>query len=435
MRHFRTLLRFALLGLLVGLSLASPIRAQDRVALVIGNSDYTHAPYLPNAVRDARDVARALRSIGFAVHDGYDLTRTDTLRLIDEVTRGLRSDQVALFYFSGHGIQIGGENFVIPVDARGEEAAELKTASVNLQSLLREMELRADRNIIILDACRNNPFEARMTGRSLGSVSRGLARLDAGVDSYIAFSTQPGNVALDGEGANSPFTAALLRHLPDAGADLHGLMRAVRADVVRETDGAQIHWENSSLIDQIYLGAPGGRRPAATGGGQATVAAVAPQPVPQVTTPGFTHVVSGLDPHGDGFLALRDGTTSGARRLAKMVEGTRLTTYDQRGPWLYVRTETGLMGWAHSNWIRALPQAAPPQPVRPVQGTSCDALWYERNAYFARHGYCFTSARGKAAFPNAGCNPALAAADVPLSTAERAALDRIRAREAQMGCN
>ena len=214
---YRVVLIVGMLMLAISAGTAS---SANRIALVIGNSSYAQVPFLPNAAQDARDVAGALRDLGFEVHDGYDLTRAQTLSLTAEVTRKLASDDVALFYFSGHGIQIGAENFVIPVDAAGDDAEGLKQASVSLQSILREMELRAERNIIILDACRNNPFQARMISRAVGGTSRGLARVDAGVGSYIAFSTQPGNVALDGAGRNSPFTASLLKHIGGAGDDL-----------------------------------------------------------------------------------------------------------------------------------------------------------------------------------------------------------------------
>lgn len=427
----RSLLKTALAACL--LFAGWPALAENRVALVIGNSNYAHTSPLPNAAQDARDVAQSLRKIGFDVHDGYDLTRVETLRLVAGVTAALDQDDVALFYFSGHGIQLGAENFVLPVDASGADGAELKKASVSLQSILREMELRADRNVVILDACRNNPFQSTLSGRSVGGVSRGLARVDAGVGSYIAFSTQPGNIALDGTGRNSPFTEALLRHLDgNATNDLHELMRKVRADVVEATDGTQIPWENSSLIEQLYLGQPSGRA-------RQTALAPAPQPVAPVTPvqpqpqpqAQFTHMVSGLDPNGDGFLALRSGTTSGARRLAKMTEGTRLTYLGRDGAWFHVITETGLQGWAHSNWIRATGARS----GATAAANQCEALWLRRNTFFHQKGYCFSSARGQAAFSNANCIPGLAASDIRLSQAEKDEIARIRALEASQGCN
>lgn len=434
-----------ILGILIVAVVVQPAAAANRIALVIGNSSYAQVPYLPNAAKDARDVAGALRALGFEVHDGYDMTRAQTLSLTAEVTRKLASDDVALFYFSGHGIQIGAENFIIPVDAAGDDAEALKQASVSLQSILREMELRAERNIIILDACRNNPFQARMISRAVGGATRGLARVDAGVGSYIAFSTQPGNVALDGAGRNSPFTASLLKHIGGAGDDLHELMRKVRAEVVDATGGQQVPWENSSMIDQVFLSLPGGRAavPLNRKDGGSVVASAPPVPAPRTETvntaprqPQFTHVVSGLDPNGDGFLALREGYMSGARRIATMGEGTRLAVLGQEGVWFNVRTETGLVGWAHSNWIRFVgaAQTTQPPPVAAPTGKSCDQLWYERNAYFARYGYCFRSARGQAAFPPGNCRPDITVDNAPLTGFERGEVARLAAEEARLGC-
>lgn len=394
--------------------------AEGRVALVIGNSDYEYVSYLPNAVNDARDVAHALKELGFDVIEGFDLTRSEVLRKAQEMQKRLQPDDVAIFYFSGHGVQIGSENFIIPVDANGDTAQAVSNISISLQAVLSEMEQRADRNIIILDACRNNPFEIRDVARSIGGERQGLAKVDAGVGSFIAFSTQPGNVALDGVGDNSPFTSALLRHLSAQQDDLHEVMRKVRRDVVEETESSQIPWENSSLIDRIYLGVPNGRITA---------------PVSTLATEmahSYRYQVAGLDPNGDGFLALRDGTTTSATRLAKMTEGTKLEFLGQNGVWFHVRTETGLQGWAHSNWIRFLGGTV----VESADASSdtCESLWYDRNAIFARNGYCFGSARGQAAFSNEGCRHGIAASDIGLSIAEINAVSLLVQREKSLNC-
>ncbi|MEP3279221.1 MAG: caspase family protein [Stappiaceae bacterium] len=417
---------FAPVCLLMMAVIAAPtvVQAEGRVALVMGTSSYESVEYLPNATKDAEDVAASLRSLGFTVFDGYDLSRIEMLKLTQAFTQALAADDVALFYFSGHGIQIGTENFILPADASGADTEQLKETSISLQTVLRGMELRGSRSIVILDACRNNPFQEKLKGRSVGGASRGLARVDAGVGSYIAFSTQPGNIALDGSGRNSPFTAALLEHLSSPEDDLHEMMRKVRRDVVKSTNRSQIPWENSSLIERIYLGAPGGRLPAAT---VETSTRHYDSPDP------FTHVVSGLDPQGDGFLALRNGTTRNAARIAKMRDGTRLEVFQQRGAWFNVRTEKGLVGWAHSNWIT--PVDLYRNTPRPTSATNtCEALWYERNAIFARNGYCFGSARGQAAFSNAGCRAGLSAGQIPLSQNERRQVAEIRASERNLGC-
>ena len=397
--------------------------AENRVALVIGNSDYRDVSFLPNAAKDGRDVAAKLRALNFTVFFKENATRAETLALALDMRRTLKRGDLALFYFAGHGVQIGAENYLLPIDAAGETESALKAASVSLQTILYEMEKIAGQSVVILDACRDNPFQARLVSRTVGGPARGLAKVDAGVGAYIAFSTQPGNVALDGVGDNSPFTAALLRHMDRSDEDLHAMMRRVRADVVAATERSQIPWENSSLLRPIYLN-PGADAPAAT---------PAPQPDTVVAAregqePDFTHQVAGLDPNGDGFLALRQGITRGAQRLAKMTEGTRLKVFAKDGPWLKVATETGLSGWAHSNWIRRINRGAD------EAGLSCDALWLQRNAIFARNGYCFRGARGQRAFGNEGCRQGLSAADIPLSAVERAEVDRLVAAERRQGC-
>jgi hypothetical protein len=420
-------------------AMAAPALARDRVALVIGNSAYTYAEPLANATADARDIAAMLKSLGFEVYEGYDLTQRETLELAARMSRRLSADDIALAYYAGHGVQIGTQNYLMPVDAIGQTQEQLKDTSVSLRAILAEIELRAEVNIVLLDACRNNPFEAELASRSAGGASRGLARVDASIGAFIAFATQPGNVALDGEGRNSPFATALLKHMPSESDDLHEVMRKVRKDVIEATDSFQVPWENSSLIDKVYLAqrtAPVAAPPLEAPAPVVTLApAPAPVPAPQpAPDPGFTHVVQGLDPNGDGFLALRAGTTGNAPRLAKMGEGTRLRFLGQEGAWMHVTTETGLTGWAHTNWIAPL-LAAPRQAVAPAQAAvTCDTLWYERNAIFARRGYCFQSARGQAAFGNAGCTPGLPADQVPLTAEERGLASALLSREQAMGC-
>ncbi|MCX7560145.1 caspase family protein [Sulfitobacter sp. F26204] len=393
--------------------------ASEKVALVIGNSKYRNVFVLPNAAQDAIDVAQVLGKLGFRVIHGTDLTRVEILEHAQDLRRSLAPDDIALFYFSGHAIQIGAENFIIPVDAFGQDEQTVRNNSVKLQTVLSEMESKADRNIVILDACRNNPFDIPAANRAIGGAARGLAKVDAGVGSFIAFSTQPGNVALDGNGRNSPFTAALLRHLPSQADDLHEVMRKVRRDVVEDTNSSQIPWENSSMIQRIYLAShPARTEPVAP-------STERPRPAAQ---PVFGYEVAGLDPYGDGFLALRNGTTPSATRILKMTEGTRLEVLGQDGVWFHVRTETGAIGWAHSNWIGFV-GARSNQPTE-----SCESLWMQRNAIFARNGYCFQGARGRKAFSNAGCRVGVAAGDIPLSAAERNEVEFLRSREKLLQC-
>jgi hypothetical protein len=247
------------LTLLFALTFAAPALA-GRVALVIGNGDYASAGRLANAGNDAADMADRLTGLGFEVFAGQNLTRAQMLGLLDQFSDALNPEDLALFFYAGHGVQIGAENYIIPVDAVATDELTLTAASVKLQTILRTMELRADRRIVILDACRNNPFVEKLASRGVGEVPKGLARVEAGVGSYIAFSTQPENVALDGTGRNSPFTAALLAHIGDPESDIHAVMRRVRADVVATTGSVQVPWENSSLVEEVFLAA-GGQAP------------------------------------------------------------------------------------------------------------------------------------------------------------------------------
>lgn len=440
---------------LLCLLFAFPVSA-ERLALVLGNSGYHHTAPLPNAANDARDMAAKLRDMGFDVYEGIDLTREDTLRLVQKFSRAVRQDDTALFYFAGHGMQLGSDNYVLPVDARPGSQADLTQSAVRLQSVLRTLENSADTRIIILDACRNNPFQASGSSRSSGE-NRGLMKMEAGVGSFIAFSTEPGNVAADGSGRNSPFTSALLKHIDEPGADIHRVMRNVRGDVMNVSNQTQIPWENSALLSEVFL-TP---QKVAAKPAQSSTRVPATR-VPQQADPlaNFRHYVGGLDPYGDGFLALRTSPSSKGALLAKMPSDTPLQVINQSGKWNQVIVPNGMTGWAHSRWIYccragtgAAAQAASGLPSSPsgtslttpglpsspkgtslATPTSCEDLWYARNLIFARRGYCFKSARGQAAFGHMDCIPGLAAGDVPLSASEKDEVNYIRSLERQNGC-
>src|SRR5215831_11114422 len=251
-----------LIGLLTAAIMATAIawaaQAQDRMALVIGNSKYINANGVPNAVNDARVMARALREIGFVVADGYDLSRDSMERQIREFLRKSEAAHVALFFYAGHGLQVDGRNYLLPVDAKLEAASDLAFATIGLDSVLESLDGASRTNIIILDACRNNPFAQTLASRSGAArsvtVLSGLAGYsNLGTGTLIAFSTAPGAVALDGTGSNSPFTKALARHVGTPGLEVRQMLTRVRADVAAETRGRQIPWDNSSLLGEVYL--------------------------------------------------------------------------------------------------------------------------------------------------------------------------------------
>lgn len=220
-----------------------------RVALVIGNSTYANAPPLRNPVNDAREIAKALTSFGFEVVLGTDLAHRDVAKTVRSFAKTLKNAETALFFYAGHGLQVNGVNYLIPVDARlgGEE--DLEFEALRLERIIELME-RVPRNLIFLDACRDNPL-TRSLARSMGtrsvSIGRGLAKMDVRAEAMISFATEPGQVALDGTGSHSPFTAALLKHIATPNLDIAFLMRRVRKDVKEATQQRQIPWHNSSL--------------------------------------------------------------------------------------------------------------------------------------------------------------------------------------------
>ncbi|MEZ5787569.1 MAG: caspase domain-containing protein [Xanthobacteraceae bacterium] len=232
--------------------------AQDRVALVIGNGNYQHATALPNPANDARAVAAALRDIGFDITEGVDLDRAGMERRIRDFLRKAASARLALFFYAGHGMQVDGKNYLVPVDAKLEAASDLSFETIDLDKILDTLNDPARTSIVILDACRDNPL-ARSFARRLGAtrsaaVPSGLAAYSTiGTGMLIAFATAPGQVALDGRGNNSPFTRGLLRHLRTPGLEVRQMLTRVRSDVAAATHHQQIPWDNSSLLGDVYL--------------------------------------------------------------------------------------------------------------------------------------------------------------------------------------
>jgi len=232
---------------------AMPALAGGRMAVVAGNNVDQNVPSLPNPVNDATDLAASLVRLGFSVRTLTNLKYEDMRRALVEFGEQARGADIALIFFAGHGIQMGGENWLIPVDARveggdlrPERAAAVKIASINVTQVLSKMEAEQRVNLVFLDACRDNPF-----GRS--GPAKGLAPIQNAVGTLTAFSTKPGHVALDGDGRNSPFTTALLKHIPTPGLEIGGVMKRVRVDVIKSTKGEQVPFDESSLITDVVL--------------------------------------------------------------------------------------------------------------------------------------------------------------------------------------
>lgn len=225
-----------------------------RVALVIGNADYANAGRLSNPVNDAADVAAKLREIGFEVIDGYDLGKRGMEQKIGAFADALHDATTGLFFFAGHGLQVDGRNYLIPIDARLDIPTKLRLEAVQADDVIELMSQQVATSLIFLDACRNNPFSRSLTrsAKTRGvQVADGLGQIDSIRGSFIAFSTAPGAVAMDGTGRNSPFATALLRHITTPGLSINDMMISVRRDVLKETRDFQTPMSWDSLTDRF----------------------------------------------------------------------------------------------------------------------------------------------------------------------------------------
>ena len=248
------------------IALSDPPSAAERVALVVGNGGYAaeNTTPLDNPVSDARLIARTLETVGFRVRLVTDVDRAAMVEEISEFgerLEGAGSDAVGLFYYAGHGVEARGHNYLIPIGARVEREQHLKTAAVNAELVLSWMEEAGNGlNIVVLDACRNNPYGERNRGGA-----RGLAPMDAPSGSVIAYAAAPGKVAKDGDGENSPYTAALARALVQPGLRIEDVFKQVRGTVAELTGGEQTPWENTSLFGDFYFVPPDATETGATG--------------------------------------------------------------------------------------------------------------------------------------------------------------------------
>ena len=235
-------------------SLAPSPNVGRRVALVVGNADYEYATGLANPRNDAQDMATALGRLGFDVVTGVDLEGEAFYRRIDEFERRSQGAQAALFYYAGHGMQLGDANYLLPVDAKPDSERVLKGSAVDLNEVLEGMKSAI--RLVFLDACRDNPFLdtiARSRGVGSSAMHRGLKRVDdvqGGM--FIAYATAPGDVAADGSGRNSPFTAALKRHIGEPGMEINQVINRVRRTVVAAQPD-QRPWHSSSLHDDFFF--------------------------------------------------------------------------------------------------------------------------------------------------------------------------------------
>jgi uncharacterized caspase-like protein len=251
--------------------------ARKRVALVIGNSAYRYTPRLENPRNDATDMGAALKKLGFEVLEGFDLDKAAFERKIRDFAAALQGADVGVFFYAGHGLLVSDQNYLVPVDAQLSTASALDFEMVRLDLVHRTMEREAQTSILFFDACRDNPLArnlARVLGTRSAEIGLGLAPVQGGVGTLISFSTQPGKVALDGKGRNSPFAGALVRQLAASTDDLSAILIAVRNDVMKETDRRQVPWEHSALTGRFFF------NPAAPASVLAPAAAPAQAPAP-----------------------------------------------------------------------------------------------------------------------------------------------------------
>jgi uncharacterized caspase-like protein len=270
MKAFAFLILFLALclGLTETVQAAAPEIGGKRVALVIGNSAYKNAVRLPNPAKDAHSVAAKLRELGFIVVEGYDLDHEGMEDVVKDFSKAVRGADIGMFYYAGHGMQVNGKNYFVPVDAAFQDASALDFEAIPMELILRQMQNDVGVKLVILDACRDNPLSQTLsrsmaqsaTGetRSIPPISEGLAEVkinDPGEGTAIIFATSPGDVALDGDGDHSPFTTALLDNISSPDTDLQVVMSRITGEVYENTKHKQRPWINASLTGEVLLNA------------------------------------------------------------------------------------------------------------------------------------------------------------------------------------
>jgi hypothetical protein len=288
--------------------------AESRMALVIGNGGYSYAA-LANPVNDATDVAAALRDAGFEVtfkKDADQQTMDDAIHQFADTLK--TKGGVGLFYFSGHGVQAAGENYLLPIGEAPSREADLKYKAVNAGEVIDGMAAAGNNlNIVILDACRNNPLAAGSR-----SATRGLSRVEGGAGMFVSFSTSPGGVALDGDGRNSPYTKHLVQAIRTRGLSLEAVFKETLKGVYKETDGKQVPWISSSFFGDFAFNPGGSNGP----GGKSGAAEPSPQtsdatphaPVRPAHPPDLAGIyhASGTNPNGSRYFGMTSIVATGS---------------------------------------------------------------------------------------------------------------------------
>lgn len=373
--------------------------AETRVALVIGNSAYQSAEALDNPQRDAKLMAERLKTAGFTVTLLVDADQQAMKRAMVDFGRELRSSEaVGLFYYAGHGLQVNGLNYLVPVNANIKDETEVGIETVSLADFLATMERAKSRiNIVVLDACRNNPFASNFRTESAG-----LARVDAPAGTYVAYATSPGSVASDGAGRNSPYTKALAETVLKAGMPIEQVFKEVRRAVQDETGGQQTPWEASSISADFSF---------VRGAGQ------------PATQPSRVPAAADLAREKELELAfwnsIKDSPNTGLFRsyLQQYPRGTFVPIARARIDEIEAKVAAAKAPPPVSGQGQ---QGAPavsargPAPVFADSGRrtlqepelvklTCEQLWLARNEMFARNGYCFGTSAAQQVFGTRGC--------------------------------
>src|ERR1700731_1359107 len=282
-RGFQMRYLTVVVSLICMLFTANAAKADRRVAFVVGNGAYKNVAQLPNPPVDAKAMASTLRNVGFDVVEGSNLTRDSMTDKLLEFGKRAQGADIAVFFYAGHGIAISGTNYLLPIDADIKSEMDVKLgAAINIDLTLDQTMGDAKVKLVFLDACRDNPFAAKIKSNATRSVSvqQGLAEMKSGEGTLIAFATGPGQTALDGqEGTNSPFTRALMANIATPGVEIQQAMTKVRAQVNEETNKGQLPWGHTNLIGSVYLNpvaAPAAGAAASTASAPAAVASSSP---------------------------------------------------------------------------------------------------------------------------------------------------------------
>lgn len=336
---------FALLSTV--LVFAGPAHADKRVALVIGNSAYMHVPRLANPANDAELMAETVRGLGFTLIGNraqLDLDKRAFDSAVQAFGSQLQGADVGLFYYAGHGVQVRGANFLVPVGANPTKEADVDFQMLDTNLVLRQMESAGTKlNLVILDACRNNPFG----GRGLRAMTSGLATMQAPEGTLISFATQPGSVALDGTGQHSPFTQALARTIRTPGLDIFRTFNEVGLAVAQATGGQQQPWMSLSPIkgEFFFAGRATGAEPPAT------------MPVKQTEVREAERWQAILRIGGHKYVCVNVTQPDGRYRLGRgcpppVAGETGQTTIGADGTWA-IRADSGRVDHGTIEWIDA----------------------------------------------------------------------------------